>query len=765
MSDYIPISRVFISYKPSSAEFAKRTYSGIILGECKDLHYVRNTLDDRSSYVINEDDTRVADKIFNGTPVVAPLTSELVIPFADYPNFKSGHTPDYDSVTLYANKSRLLAMYRDTSSIGGAAPVTLIPLSGDTAVLYKAKVLGEEAAQLATTEFTVGAGVDSYVISSTSNLKKSKVLPGSYGIIFTLTDSVGPTTYDILISDKSPITGKLTPEILKAYFYDSAASLWKPIADIATPPLLSISKYWVSPYASGSGFSVSINVISTCSIADTRVGYFPLDDENLLRRESEHHVTKGLKGGDVLGINASGKLAAITIAPPTSIGAFVELDKDSSYGDIDRVEYLVAQRTDLLSDNHELISRTLILDSRAFSQGTVKSVDDSTGVILFTEQNLFGFEAGDTNGVIPIEQFSLVYLEGAYDNREIPKVVTPAGSANEFDVTVADQTLVISNEIVRDLPGGLSDVLFEGWDGSYDGVIYSAALSLAYMAENHDPRLFQQVTLIKNRDEAEAIVGHDDINNPLGFAYYRTYEISQKAMYVMIMDTSSNSSIVEALGILSTYQDILHVYLLVGDYVGAFDSWVAEECTPDKSRFRLGFNPTKINEVKTLYNNEIINGDLTVDAVTHHYTLAINSSVNTIRLSDILVPGALVELKLSGVTDPVVYTVGDSSGITLNTVVFIETSATIPPVKTAVEMDATKKMNSAEIATSMYDAQQSDNTYFMKILSGSIDYTYKNVYTDEEMPTQLDVMFNGIMAFVSHTFKSMWKVLSLEGNF
>ena len=758
MSDYIPISRVFITYKPSSAEISTPTYSGVIIGEMRDLHYVTNSANDLGTFTIENEDTRVVGKQFNvtandgaSTPASIPVTIEL----SEYPGLRSGFEVDYDpTVALHSVDTNLMAMYRDSvtkpTDLGGTAGTkipALVPLSPNSFVIYEGSTFSEPLTTFNSTEYgvnyeTPAALPEKLTITSNSTMRTGKVIPGSYMFLFTTDTSGTPVPH--LISDRDPSTGLVgMMQELKVYTHDGT--------DWVVSTTITLTNSYVNDYKTNPGFKVVVTLPTGSDVNSTAIAIsaFVMDEGRILKPSSNLRVVAGIKPGDVVSLNAGGNYLAIDSAV-TSL-ALTKSTADLAGIDIDI--YIATLYTNLMNmDSGDVLTERTDVATIPMVNATVKSVDNSTGIITMTPNSVFAV-SDVNNGMVAAHQYSIVYLEATEDNRVISHQAIPESGVDEGKVvTILTSDSITSGVIVRGYKQGLSLPLWDteptanDYHSQKDGIVLSGDVHLAYEAENKDERQYHNVLYV-TRENYLDIVGKPDPRNPIGFAYDRSYAISQTDMYALITKTT-DTELLDALGILSNYENILHVYLIADGYSPIFDTWVENECKPDNSRFRFGFNPTEIIEYKTLMENEAVVATLEAASVGDPYKLTISSSANPLNLSNILEPGAAVVFE----GDTTVYTVGDSSTILPNSVVFIETyNGTPPSFSTPIsEIDsATLKLATQELVDNMVSAmvQSSDNNYFMKIISGTIDYSYEDVETGETKHTELPVEYNGILAY------------------
>ena len=750
MSDYIPISRVFITYNPSTAELNTPTYQGVLIGEMNDLHVVANSADDNGHFTPLIEETLIPDRAFDGT-----LPTELSVDLSEYPLLKPNFSVDYNNVDLFATHSDFVAMSRFEDSLGTAPKATMIPMSKNSFLMYEdtAGVYGADLTQLVSgTEYSSVVASDGIVqtitiVSKASDTISPKVIPGSYCALVTLQDNDTPasSTYDIMVSDRSPITGEVTLGVLKVYYWHTGA--WNTTPEIAIPTGVDQTVTLragssILRYTSGIGFKIILVTKSTITTlsSDIDIAVFKIDDTKVIKggREVQNHVLDGLESGDIISFSGGITMNALTSLPAAAKDYLFDADLTNQ---VNTGDFFGALHT---ASVHDAFTHVIATTSGSVISGTVQDVDPASGLVTISLENFFSYDG--VQPVIPLSRFSVLYREGDEDNRIIGASVAGVGAPVEGLVTTDDtQDALFNNAIVRGFSRGLTTDLLkdDAIKTSRDGTVLRASVQLAYTAANRDPRFYHNIIEVTPAN-ADSIVGKEDPRNPMGFAYHKSYAISRKnMMYAMITDLDDDELAV-ALGILSNNTDIMHAYLITDDYNPMFDLWLKTEADPDNSRFKIGFNPTKLVDVKTLYTNENVIAYLSALA-NDNYTLELSTSTNPLNFENDIKAGTVITMTDSAGATHVMTAIE----MTPTSIVFVEqnnTGSAIPAI-TIVEIDATYKMGTQEMTDYMYTLQGSDTNYLVKILSGTIDYTYEYGDSGEDVTTELSNMYSGILAY------------------
>ena len=752
MFDLIPISRVYLEYKPSSVAINQITYSGIILGESKDLHFFPNSDDDDGFYEPHDEDTNL-NRVYNGTD-----PSTVTVSLDDYPNLKDNYSVDYTSVSLFDTATVFIAMYRSLTALSAVTtPIkhTLVPLSADMCIFTTKDITSPtatpQAPAVSLDSTAIATGTEGAIYSHangtlTLTFKEDTpfVVPGSYVMLLTFSDGAPtPTLTYVAVSDRDLTTlgdGDITPLSFGAYDVDSSIG-------VTTSSTVTVSTSSAS-YAGPSIVTLRLGVPNSTGdeLVNVDYTYIGIEGSEVLGKSAieSHSVLLGMQGGDKFHtIDNKFKPTSAGAFPGSTVAASLAL-LIGEYATGTEVTYADDYVSDLKNYVDIKSTETIItFHGRSGRADLVKSVE-SSGLVTFSNRP-FTDASGSNHGLSPRTQFSFVYIEAVDDVREMETdVVTSGYTAGEVTLKAGvAQNAYHDDKIVRGIPEGSIPLYTDATKGVYDGVHLEGTLHLGYIAENHDPTILNNVILVDS-NTIESIIGYPDPRNPLGFACRRTLDIiGDTRLYVMPIDTSTNQGINDGLGILSNYIDIFQVYLLVNDYSGTFDTWLEQESDPDNSRFRIGMNPTAIEKVKTFYDDTTMVGILAGDNVTN-YTFT--TSTPGIDFGANLEVGATMLLTKQSPPEvyPVALTVKTIDNT--NSVTFIEMpTATVN--EAIISGTATKKMNTQEIADYMYNSQQSDNMWLFKILSGKIDYTYTIPSTGKEKTVALDTMFNGLLMF------------------
>jgi len=747
MFDVIPISRVFITYKPSSVAINQITYSGIILGESKDLHFLANTEFDDGHFVPQDSDTNL-NRSYDGTS-----SDTITVSLSEYPNLKSNYTVDYASTALYATNTKYLPMYRSSSTNTTATfPVYVVPLSQTTAVLATKDVTDTSSVTteaFTTTgpghEFPVNSGLYYDAVSNTIKVTRALptdtlIVPGTFRVDLRIDDGSAPKRYIIADRDlrTSGGTGDVFDKVLYVYEDDGSGD----IIEISGMT----DAVGTVPYTGG---TVSATITLPTGYYPTNATYAQVglsSSDIIVKSNDKHGVLLGALSGDIILATDVYDSISYSSGMSTADMSVYTLDSALDAGDGD---FLSAARSAVIASTTPTY---VTAGGRKVRVGHIASVSDS-GKITFSEPLFASLDDTHSIGLTPRRQFAIVYLETASNPRHLLTKVETSG-LNEGDVTLSidgtadtTQDAYVDTTITRGFAAGGSIPLTtavtpSNYLAGKDGLFLHADLYLSYIAENHDPTLLNNILTLD--DNYESVIGYPDPRNPLGFTYRRVKDmIGDRQLFVMPIDTSTDEGISAGLGVLSNYLDIFQVLLLVDDYKGVFDTWLQDESDPDNSRFRIGFNPTKIITSVTMYDEQEFVGQLSLDG-TNHYRLV--TSTPEIDFSTTLQPGAIVTLTELGSTTPMSTTFTVGSDIGVNYVTFLET-ATSFPTTTVHTISASKLLSTQEIVDTMYDAQTSNTDYLYKVIGGEFDYTYNHAQTGKPVTIKLPNMYNGILAF------------------
>jgi len=745
MYDLIPISRVYLEYKPASVAINQITYSGIILGESKDLHIVPGSAEDDGHFVPADADTNLDLKydVTKSTSITVPLTS--------YPNLRDYSEVDVDTVSLYDRSTQFLAMYRslNTSVIPATNRHTLIPLSYSTCVLTSKDVTDTSSQTVVTPDpNTFATGSEGVLYTSGSVLTIAIPMPDAFAVpgsfVVVITPKAGGTVDHYLLSDRDLTTapgtntGTISNNTLQL-FTATAAGVVAPVVPTSPPTTAELMSSSV-PYVGPGYMKASITLLATDIMDATstvEIAYTGLSTSDILGASSVevHSVLMGLYGGDLFTTTDNtfdAPAVTGTVAPATYVPSYVA---STEAGD---TEYIAALHTYITNESTATIGEVdtggTLVTTRI---DRVKKSVEANGVITLTDKP-FSSTSTFATGLTARTQFSFVYDEESDDVRDLVTTVNPTTTEASLDGT---QNAYTDKKIIRGYASGqYHELCNTAWCGADDGLLITGDVYLGYIAENRDPTIFNNAILVDS--DILSKIGYADPRNPLGFACQRSMDmIGTTRMYVMPIDTSTDQGINDGLGILSNYIDIFQVYLLVDDYRGVFDTWLEQEADPDNSRFRIGMNPTKIVTDDVIFNNEGMAGTLDT-TIGDHYMFT--TSVTGVDLAAKLIPGSIVNLTpLTGAALPPLTV---SSDIGLNYVVFVETNSVFT-ARPVTHITAVKHMNSVETADYMYNSQNSDNMWLFKILSGTIEYKYTPVGSDTEKQISLDNMFSGILMF------------------
>ena len=333
----------------------------------------------------------------------------------------------------------------------------------------------------------------------------------------------------------------------------------------------------------------------------------------------------------------------------------------------------------------------------------------------------------------------------------IIEITTTGTELEKGTINFTNQDITIDTVNREDFVGTIVPAISAQASFASEGNFISGTLYVEYEAEIRNSEYLNQLINYDSTlfDTAEgAPLGPIDPRNELAYAAYHVSRITPTTQFYIMPVTSESTGYTDGMKILTNYREIVHVAAVYDGVLQSLDSWIdpnvtGAENSPEVARFRIGYSPAELKtQIDRVLASQAIAGNRYTISGGYTRFEATDTDIDFEETYAVAVGDTCV-LNYSDSTTAT-FIISDVSGY----IVTFSAIGTAPTTKAVTSIAIYKPLTSAsQIAAYMDSIQNSENSYFVKVICETVPYTYTRVDTGAEATITLPRKFNTIFPF------------------